>query len=205
MGFRISELKPLFFKENPNSQIWNSHFNLKNQQKYLICAPSGKGKSSFFNMLAAINKDYNGLIEYEGKLLKDVRTDQLSKFRFMDWSLVFQNLALFKDLSLEENLNIRGDSEDCMEWLHQLGLEDKLYQRVGHLSYGERQRLAIIKSLNRPYNFLIMDEPFSHLDAELKKKALQLIERDVKIKNASLIIFDLENDPRYIDYQKLML
>ncbi|MEQ8519612.1 MAG: ATP-binding cassette domain-containing protein [Cytophagales bacterium] len=205
MGFRISELKPQFFKENPNSQIWNSHFHLDDQQKYLICAPSGKGKSSFFNMLAAINMDYSGRIEYEGILLKDVSTDQLSKFRFLEWSLVFQNLAVFNNLSLAENLNIRGHSEDCMELLDQLGLKDKLDQNVGHLSYGERQRLAIIKSLNRPYNFLIMDEPFSHLDTELKRKALQLIEKDVEMKNASLIIFDLENDPHYDGFQKLML
>ncbi len=205
MGFRISELKPHFFQENPNSQIWNNNFELENQQKYLIYAPSGQGKSSFFNILCAINLDYHGRIEYNGSLLKNLDADVLSKYRFLEWSLVFQNLALFKDLSLAENLNIRGRAENCLELLAQLGLEDKLNQKVGHLSYGERQRLAIIKSLNRPYKFLIMDEPFSHLDTDLKNRALQLIEKDVEMKNASLIIFDLENDSRYSEYQKLIL
>ncbi len=205
MGFQISGLKPNFFDTNSESRIWNNDFSLENQNNYLIQAPSGKGKSSFFRMLCGISFDYQGEIRFNNILLKKAPINTISRLRLENWSLVFQNLGLFSELTLKENLDVSGNFEDCKEKLELLGLSGKENGIAYQLSYGERQRLAIIKALNKNYDFLIMDEPFSHLDSALKEKAIELIENDVKSKNASLIILDLEDSPVYNSYQKIIL
>ena len=59
-------------------------------------------------------------------------------------------------------------------------------------SYGEQQRVAIIRALQQPFDFLLMDEPFSNLDDANRKKAMELIEEEVSKRNASIILADLK-------------
>lgn len=205
MGFNVSGLIPKFFEPNPQSQVWNRNFSLDSSRNYLIHAASGKGKSSFFKMLTGINKDYTGEIFFDDINIKNSGPDIISELRLNNWSLVFQNLGLFNDLCLSENIEVTGDFQDCIENLKLLGLDQKQDQKTIQLSYGERQRLAIVKALNKNYDFLIMDEPFSHLDNKLKKIALEMILKDVQSKNASLVILDLEDISLFNNFQKLVL
>jgi putative ABC transport system ATP-binding protein len=72
-----------------------------------------------------------------------------------------------------------------------LGIASKLLQNAGMCSYGERQRIAIIRALQQPFDFLILDEPFSHLDEANAKKAMELILEEVDKRQAGLIMADL--------------
>jgi len=80
----------------------------------------------------------------------------------------------------------------------QLGIESKLEKLCCTCSYGEQQRVAIIRSLLQPFDFLLLDEPFSHLDDSNTKKAMALIEEEAAARNAAILL----NDLRKIDHLK---
>ncbi len=201
MGFKIQNAKPTLFEVNEKSEIWNADLTFIKGKSYLIHASSGKGKSSFFKMLCALNSDYSGQISFEEQDLKKVNISKLSDFRKNKWSLVFQDLALFLHLKAFENL-VTPIPENTYDLICDLGMQDKMENQVATLSYGERQRLAIIRALSKPYDFLIMDEPFSHLDKSLRTIAWNHIIEDVKNKNGALILLDLHDNPEFkVDYR----
>jgi putative ABC transport system ATP-binding protein len=73
-----------------------------------------------------------------------------------------------------------------------LGISGKLDQACGKCSYGEQQRVAIIRALMQPFDFLLLDEPFSHLDDNNAKKAMQLILQESQARHAAIVFADLE-------------
>ena len=73
-----------------------------------------------------------------------------------------------------------------------LGLKSKLGKLCNTCSYGEQQRIAIIRALQQPFDFLLLDEPFSHLDEANRMKAMELIEEEAAARNASIILSDLK-------------
>ena len=78
------------------------------------------------------------------------------------------------------------------EMASQLGIGNKLNKLVKTCSYGEQQRIAIIRALQQPFDFLLMDEPFSHLDENNRKIAAALIEEEAAKRNAGVILADLK-------------
>lgn len=73
-----------------------------------------------------------------------------------------------------------------------LGIESKLTKPCKTCSYGEQQRIAIIRSLQQPFDFLLMDEPFSHLDENNRQIAMELIEEECTARKASIVLADLK-------------
>ena len=86
-----------------------------------------------------------------------------------------------------------------------LGVQHILPQKAATCSYGEQQRIAIIRSLMQPFNWLIMDEPFSHLDKENTAKAAALIATECKKRNAGFILTDLDDDTHFTYSRQLLL
>jgi putative ABC transport system ATP-binding protein len=86
-----------------------------------------------------------------------------------------------------------------------LGITAVLQQRAGLCSYGEQQRIAIIRSLVQPFDWLIMDEPFSHLDHENISKAAELISEECTKRGAGFLLTDLEEDDHFNYTMKLNL
>ncbi len=153
---------------------------------------------------------------YEGKALWDGREigvqddEQWAALRSKDLSIVFQDLRLFGDLSVEENLGIKQslthsvDMDEAKAWLGRLGLEGKWQQKAETLSYGERQRVAIVRCLLQPFKWLLLDEPFSHLDNDNATRAAALIWEQVQARNAGMLVVDLE-DNTWFPYTRKML
>lgn len=77
-----------------------------------------------------------------------------------------------------------------------LGIENKLQQLCSTCSYGEQQRIAIIRALQQPFQFLLLDEPFSNLDEVNRQKAMELIQEEATARKASILLADLKK----IDY-----
>jgi putative ABC transport system ATP-binding protein len=73
-----------------------------------------------------------------------------------------------------------------------LGIFNKLQSKTKICSYGEQQRIAIIRSLLQPFDFLLLDEPFSHLDNQNSQKAMDLMLEEAKERKACIIFADLE-------------
>jgi putative ABC transport system ATP-binding protein len=193
MGFSLRQVEPYFFSVNKNSEVWNTNLDFSEGETILITAASGKGKSSLFRIMTGFNDEYSGEVRFDSNEIRDSGSKNLSAHRKRDWSLVFQSLALFPHLTAEQNIRMTSSGELNMEAAAQLGMESLLTQSTSTLSYGERQRIAIVRALSKPYRFLIMDEPFSHLDRQLREIAWQLMWDDCQKKNAGMILLDLQS------------
>ena len=73
-----------------------------------------------------------------------------------------------------------------------LGIGSKLNSKCRTCSYGEQQRVAIIRALLQPFQFLLLDEPFSHLDNNNSIKAMDLMMEEATSRGAAIIFADLE-------------
>ena len=193
------------------SDIWGGRQQINAGEKLFFQAPSGKGKSTFMHILYGLRNDYNGSASWDGKNAKDNSDEEWAQLRSHDISIVFQDLRLFADLTVAENLAIKQTLTNTVptgqvkEWLAQLGLESKWQQKAETLSYGERQRVAIVRSLLQPFKWLLLDEPFSHLDNDNTRKAAALILSRVEALNAGMLVVDLEDNEWFPYTRKLLL
>ena len=112
-------------------------------------------------------------------------------------SVIFQGLELFDDLSTLENIQLKNNitghvsNERIGELAHALGMEPYMHRKAGILSFGQQQRVAIIRALVQPFDFLLADECFSHMDKENTLKAYQLIQHECEIRKAGLVLTSL--------------
>lgn len=96
--------------------------------------------------------------------------DEKGKVRQSSLSILFQDLRLFGELTALENVEIKSrigsmqSLSTIKRWFEQMGIADKLNSRIDKMSYGQQQRVALIRALCQPIDFLLLDEPISHLD-----------------------------------------
>lgn len=149
---------------------------LEKGEKVLLNATSGKGKTTFTFLLAGLRKDYSGEITFDGQNSKNFSPKEWATLRAQKLSFVFQDLQLFGELTVAENLQLKNQltstftEEEIKAMVNQLGIGDKWQSTCNTLSMGQQQRVAIIRALCQPFDWLIMDEPFSHLSKKKKKK-----------------------------------
>jgi len=196
---------------NRSSNIWNVRFSCAQGELIKIKAPSGTGKTTFIHFLYSIRNDYEGVIRFDDTDIAGYNGNRLAQIRQYKLSIIFQDLRLFPNLTARENIELKRilqpavkNKESVEEMAELLGIQHILDQKAGICSYGEQQRVAIIRALMQPFTWLIMDEPFSHLDSENTKKAAGLILRECKERNAGLIMTDLEND-NWFPYNRQLL
>ncbi len=180
------------------SQIWEKTLKIEKGEHLHIVAPSGSGKTSLIHFIYGLRKDYNGSVFYDDTDIKKLSTESFSAFRQNKISIIFQDLRLFENQSVKENIEIKRildpyhKPEAIEEMAKRLGIENKLNQQLKKCSYGEQQRIAIIRALMQPFDFLLLDEPYSHLDEENREKAMELIYEECEKRNAAMIFADLK-------------
>lgn len=197
--FKISRLIPLPLKEQNigYSEIWNSDLEINFSDKIFISAPSGKGKTTFQMILYGIRKDYEGAIFLDNQPLRNISLDEWSDIRQRRLSIIFQDLRLFPNLTALENIQLKNSlcnhksETQIYDMAERLSVADFLHKKSAILSYGQRQRMAIIRAMCQPFEMLLMDEPFSHLDAENIKKACELINDECEQQGAGFMIASL--------------
>jgi putative ABC transport system ATP-binding protein len=182
------------------SGMWNNSLTLNKGQYVFIQAPSGTGKTTLIHILYGLRKDYEGEVKWGTNLLKTTDNEILADLRTNGISVIFQDMRLFPELTAWENIEVKRrltntvTEAQVIEWLDRLGIKDKKDSMGNTLSYGEQQRIAIIRSLLQPFEWLLMDEPFSHLDHANTGKAITLILEVVKKHNAGMILADLDEN-----------
>lgn len=183
------------------SHIWNQNIRFTKGEKTLVTAPSGKGKSSFVALLLGLHRDYKGSYKVNEEDTRTYSTTEWSALRATQISAMFQDLRLFGDITAWENLELKSrlnypsfDRNGAFAMAEALGVETLLDKKCRQLSFGERQRIALIRSLLQPFDFLILDEPFSHLDENNTILGFQLVENEVIKNDAGLIITSLGSD-----------
>lgn len=180
------------------SEIWDQNITINKGEHLHIVAPSGSGKTSLMHFIYGLRKDYSGVIYYDDTDIKKLSVENFSSFRQNKISIIFQDLRLFEDQTVQENIEIKRildpyyPAERISEMAQRLGVETKLNQLAKTCSYGEQQRIAIIRALMQPFDFLLLDEPYSHLDETNRKKAMELIYEECEKRDAAMIFADLK-------------
>ncbi len=207
MNIELDHIFPIPLKEKVltrQSEIWNKQLLFLQGEFIKINAPSGTGKTTLVHILYKLRDDYEGSIKIDGQLLSTFRQNELSTLRQHNLSITFQDLRLFPNLTARENIELKRvmqpevkEQDAITKMANELGITHILDQKAALCSYGEQQRIAIIRSLMQPFNWLIMDEPFSHLDKANTAIAAGLIEKECKSRSAGLIITDLDEDNNF--------
>ncbi|HPI00237.1 MAG TPA: ATP-binding cassette domain-containing protein [Chitinophagaceae bacterium] len=194
------------------SQIWNTEVRLPQGEWIKIKAPSGSGKTTLVHTLYKLRSDFKGEVWYDDRSLQQLPVEQIALIRQQYISIVFQDLRLLPQLTALENIqlknilgNVMYNESDILKMAERLQITHILQQQANTLSYGEQQRVAIVRALVQPFAWLIMDEPFSHLDINNTKLAAALIAEECTKRKAGFILTDLDDDNHFPYTKQLTL
>lgn len=201
---QLQQLLPAYFgnDQSPASEVWRNNLSFSKGEYIKIVAPSGSGKTSLIHFLYGLRNEYHGSIRYDNRLLNHFTREDFAAYRKDHVSIVFQDLRLFPDLTVWQNIELKRQlnpfhpAGKIKEMAERLGIGSKLSSFSRTCSYGEQQRVAVIRALMQPFDFLLLDEPFSHLDDNNSQKAMELMLEESKARNAAILFADLER----IDY-----
>jgi putative ABC transport system ATP-binding protein len=214
MNLILNQLIPYSLKDKitpSSSAIWSQSLTFEESNKIKLKPQAEAGKTTLTHLLYKVRTDYTGSITYGEHNLEECCEDALAELRQNHISIVFQDLRLFNDLTAFENIEIKrlltpqfSPKELIYQMSEELGVSGILNQKIRFCSYGEQQRIAIIRAMMQPFNWLILDEPFSHLDQNNITLASSIIEQACIKRNAGLIIMGLNKD-QYFEYSKELL
>lgn len=197
---------PLIGAFSLSGELWEKELTLASKSIVHILAPSGSGKTTFVSLIYGLRKDFDGTLFLGESATTEFNNDNWSKVRTENISVVFQDLQLLEDLSAIENISLKNQLtnhfsvSEIEEMASRLGVLKKLNKKANTLSRGEKQRVAIIRALCMPFDWIVLDEPFSHLDDDNTAKAIDLIKEVVAKNEAGLIMANLHAD-NHFDYE----
>ena len=190
--------------EIPSSDIYlQPEVIFEQGQRYLIRAQSGQGKTSLLNFIYGASFSYDGKITYNEMFNKK----EVLRYRIDKLSYVYQDLRLFPTLTAFENIILKNKlthyktEAQINSLIERVGLSHKRDTLVQTLSLGQRQRIALLRALCQPFEVLLLDEPFSHLDDSNTTILREIIEEELQARNASLLLTSLE-DNNFFHYNK---
>ena len=162
-----------------------------------IVGMSGAGKSTLLHVLGAIDRPTKGTVIFDGADLARLNSSQLAQVRNNKMGFVFQFHHLLPEFDALENVMVpaliarmdRGLAEQKAKVVREeLGLAERLHHRVGELSGGEEQRVAVARAMILEPKLLLCDDPTGNLDAETGKRVEDLLLELNKKKGVTLVI-----------------
>lgn len=210
MDILLEGIIPFPLRDNySQSGVWGRRIEIKSGLSYLVNAPSGNGKSTLLSYMYGLRKDYEGRIMINGKDAKSSKPVEWSKYRQMNISMVFQDLRLFGELTAWQNIQVKRKlanaitDEDLVRMAETLGVSAFMHKQVKFLSMGQQQRVAIIRALVQPFKWLLLDEPFSHIDKDNISKAERLI-REVCARNGAGVVTTTLGEHYDLSYNEVL-
>ena len=176
------------------SDVWNEEITFHKGHYYLLEANSGKGKSTFCSYLIGYRRDFDGKILFDEQNINALTIKDWAEIRTRQVSYLFQELRLFPELTALENVLIKNNmthfktKAQILDWFDELDIADKVNVRIGQMSFGQQQRVALIRSLVQPFDFLLADEPISHLDDDNSNVMGQVLLREATHQGAGIIV-----------------
>ncbi|MBR5396207.1 MAG: ATP-binding cassette domain-containing protein [Bacteroidaceae bacterium] len=176
------------------SDIWRRQVSFQRGETYLVEAQSGIGKSSLCSFIIGYRHDFDGHILFDGRDSRQLRTPDWIELRQRHISMLFQELRLFPELTAMENVEIKNSlthhktAKEIAQWFEALGIADKMDAPVRLMSFGQQQRVAMIRALVQPFDFLLADEPISHLDDENSAMMADIMTEEAQRQGAGIII-----------------
>lgn len=196
-------------RDSITSDIWHKDIRFAKGKRYLIEAASGTGKSSLCSYIYGYRHDYQGIINFDDRNIRSLSVAQWVDVRKRTLSILFQELRIFPELTALENILLKNritdhkKKKEILALLEATGIADKADEKAGRLSYGQQQRVAFIRCLCQPFDFILLDEPISHLDEENAAIMVRLLTEEADRQGAGIITtsigkhLEMEYDERY--------
>lgn len=190
------------------SDVWCKDVAFERGGLYLVEADSGKGKSTFCSYVMGYRYDYAGQVMFDDVAASSFKVADWVELRKRHVAYLFQELRLFPELTAYENVEIKNKltgvktREQIVEWFDALGIGDKLDAKVGHMSFGQQQRVAMMRALAQPFDFILADEPISHLDDANSDVMGRLMMSEAKARGAGVIVTSIGKHMD-LDYEKV--
>ena len=181
-------------RDEVKSEVWLQDVTFERGRLYLVEAASGQGKSTFCSYVVGYRHDYSGKIMFDTTDIATLSVSQWVGMRQRHVSHLFQELRLFPELTAYENVEIKNKltgfktRKQIMEWFDMLGIGDKVNAKIGHMSFGQQQRVAMVRSLVQPFDFILADEPISHLDDDNSRIMGEIMMAEAKSQGAGVIV-----------------
>ena len=194
-------------KDRIVSDVWHQQLELVKGEKVLIEAASGTGKSSLCSFVYGYRNDYQGIICFDGKNIRSMNVSDWVEIRKTSLSMLFQELRLFPELTSWENVQIKNSltgfksKKEIKQWFEALGIAEKWNTPLGMLSFGQQERVAMIRALCQPFDFIFLDEPVSHLDEGNGRIMASLLTEEVERQGAGVVVTSIGKHLE-LDYHK---
>ena len=194
-------------KDRIVSDVWHQQLKLVKGEKVLIEAASGTGKSSLCSFVYGYRNDYQGIICFDGKNIRSMNVSDWVEIRKTSLSMLFQELRLFPELTSWENVQIKNSltgfksKKEIKQWFEALGIAEKWNTPLGMLSFGQQQRVAMIRALCQPFDFILLDEPVSHLDEGNGRIMASMLTEEVERQGAGVVVTSIGKHLE-LDYHK---
>ena len=197
---REGTLPRVFLDEQiPESEIWKRNVRFERGGRYLIEAASGTGKSSLCAYIFGSRRDYEGVMRFDDIDIRTLSIAQWQEVRRRHLAYLPQELALFPELTALQNIRLKNDltcyatDEQIRNWLDRMGIGARTDFPVGQMSIGQQQRVAIIRAICQPFDFIFLDEPVSHLDSDNNRIAAEIVAEEAQRQGAAVIATSVGN------------
>ena len=201
MLLKLVELKKSFYLKDgkvSRTVLDGLGLEIEHGESLAIIGPSGSGKTTLLNLIAQLDQQDEGQIEFEGQNLSELNAKGLDQYRNQSIGIVFQLHHLLPQLSLLENVLLpslasKTDASEILKraekLLKKVGVWEQRHQRPAELSGGECQRAAVVRALINEPKLILADEPTGALDEEnAVNLADLLIEIHHELKTALIMV-----------------
>ena len=184
------------------SEIWLRDVTFEKGKRYLISAESGTGKSSLCSYIYGYRTDYSGCFAFDGRDIKQLTVAEWCQVRTHHIAYLAQDMRLFAELTAMENIMLKNSitnyktKQQIITMMEQLGIGEKVDSPVSKLSIGQQQRVAIVRTLCQPCDFILLDEPVSHLDDVNNSIVAQMVTKEAETLGAGIISTSVGNNVR---------
>ncbi len=208
--FILQGIKKSFFINKTENVVLNDiNISFPDTGLVSIVGKSGSGKSTLINILMGIEKPTKGKVLFKGKNIAKFSDKQFSKFHLNGVSTVFQHYNLFDDISALSNvilllkmkgMNSKKAKQLAIEEFRKLGIEELTTRKVKNLSGGEKQRIAILRSVVTSPDAILCDEPTGALDVKNSREIMGILKHLSKEKLIIMVSHNKELVDEFSDY-----
>ena len=154
-----------------DSGVWSQEVTFRKGEYCLLEAASGTGKTSLCHFLYGIREDYTGKILFDGADCRGFSAAAWSGLRRRSLSMLFQDLRLFGELTVAENIGLKNELTHF-----------KTQEQIG------RMLEAFIRCMCQPFDFILLDEPVSHLDAANGELLSGMLLEEAQAQGAGIVV-----------------
>lgn len=167
-----------------------------------IIGQSGAGKSTFLNLIAGFAQPEVGSLLINNTEMRNLSASKRSISSLFQDNNLFPHLSVYQNIAIAIKPNLKlheNEKEKIFEIIEYLNLSSKIHSSIGTLSGGERQRVALGRVMSSDKKILLLDEPFSQLDPNLRIEMLELIKK-IREKKKITIIMAIHTPAEAIDF-----